>query len=378
MEENKTPFVYGKTVSLFSFTNRENESKKLESNLLNNINTMIISPRRWGKSSLVEKVVNTIESKTLNTVIIDLFSIGSEEEFLEVFAKEVIKKSSNKWEDWVNSVKLYFKQLVPKLTLGIDPTTDFNISFDWSDLKKNAQEILNLPEVIASEKGIKFVICIDEFQNLATFDSFEIFEKKIRSIWQRQKNVTYCLYGSNRHMMSEIFNDSSKPFYRFGDLMFLPKIKEEKWVDFIVESFTKTNKEIQEDQARYIAKLMKNHSWYVQQLSHYVWVRTYKSVTEEIVTNAIEELINSNSPYYLNVIELLSSTQINFLKAVCANESQMTSVKVMQKYSLGTSNNVIKNRDILIKRDLIEFESGKYEWMDPAFELWFRNLFQID
>lgn len=372
MKDTKTPFIYGKTVSLFGFTNREQEVEKVTNNLLNNINTMIISPRRWGKSSLVEKVINGINDQNTKTILIDLFSISSEEEFLEKFAKEVIKKSSPKWEDWINTAKQYFKQLIPKISIGIDPTSDFSISFDWEELRKNSTEILDLPEIIGQKKGIKFIICIDEFQNLAAFNEFEKLEKKMRSVWQRQKNVTYCLYGSNRHMMSQLFNDSSKPFYRFGDLLFLPKIKEERWVEFIQKSFSQTSKKIEKEQAEWIAKKMKNHSWYVQQLSHYAWVRTNEKVTEENLSNALEELFRSNSPYYLNVIENLSPTQINFLKAISLNETMLTGTKIMRKYDLGTSNNVIKNREILIKKDIIEYSEGRYEWMDPVFESWFQ------
>ena len=72
------------------------------------------------------------------------------------------------------------------------------------------------------------IICLDEFQNLAFFKDFENFEKKLRATWQRQKSVTYCLYGSHKHMMTEIFNNPSKPFYRFGDIMLLQKIETNK------------------------------------------------------------------------------------------------------------------------------------------------------
>ena len=101
----KSPFVYGSTVSSKSFTNREKEAEKLYQNLTQGINTTIISPRRWGKSSLVEKVINDInqKEKTFKTMIIDLFSVACEEEFLEVFTREVIKASSSKWEDWVKT-----------------------------------------------------------------------------------------------------------------------------------------------------------------------------------------------------------------------------------------------------------------------------------
>jgi len=373
----KSPFIFGNTVSENSFTNREAEVVKLQSNLLNGINTMIISPRRWGKSSLVEKVIidiNKKEKKT-KTVNIDLFSFSSQEEFLEGFAKEVIKASTPKWQEWLSSGKELFKKLIPKINIGLDPATDFSISFDWAELKKHSDEILNLPEVIAKEKGIKMIICVDEFQNLATFPEFEGFEKKMRSVWQRQKNVTYCLYGSKRHMMTEIFNNPSKPFYRFGDIMILPKIATVKWTAFICASFKESGKQINESVAVLIPELMKNHSWYVQQLAHYTWNLTENQSTLQEVEAALMELIQANTPLYQKEIESLSTSQLNLLKAVVKGEYQFNSVAVMSIYKMGTSRNVSRIKSVLINNDIIQEVDGKFEFLDPAFEIWFKKQF---
>jgi uncharacterized protein len=373
-----SPFIYGTTVSIQSFTNREAESAKLQSNLLNGINTTIISPRRWGKSSLVEKVITDInkKDKKTKTVIIDLFSVSSEEEFLEQFAREVIKASSSKWQEWMSSGKEFFKKLIPKLSLGIDPTTDFSLSFDWHELKKNSDEILNLPETIAKKRGIKFIICLDEFQNLSSFKDYLFFEKKLRACWQRHKSVTYCLYGSKRHMMTNIFNNPSKPFYRFGDIMLLQKIETKKWVSFICKSFAATDKQIDEKTAGIIPLVMKNHSWYVQQLAHYAWNVTHKraTTTTEIYT-ALKELINANTPLYQKETESISHTQLNLLKAVAKDETQFTSTAVMNKHQLGTPRNVSKNKTLLINNDIIHEINNKFEFVDPAFELWFKKQF---
>ena len=372
-----SPFIYGTTVSNHSFTNRETELAKLQSNLLNGINTTIISPRRWGKSSLVEKVIGEINigDKKAKTVIIDLFSVGSEEEFLETFAREVIKASSSKWEDWMSSGKDLFKKLIPKFSIGIDPQTDFSLSFDWEELKKNSDEVLNLPETIAIAKGVKFIICLDEFQNLASYNGYLIFEKKLRAYWQRHKSVTYCLYGSKRHMMTDIFNNPSKPFYRFGDIMLLQKIEHSKWVSFICNGFADTGKQIDEKTAGMIPLLMKNHSWYVQQLAHYTWNLTQKKATLAVINTALNELINTNSPLYQKETESISHTQLNLLKAVIKGETQFTSTTVMQKHALGTPRNVSKNKSILINSDIIHEVNSIFEFVDPAFELWFRKQY---
>lgn len=372
-----SPFVFGTTVSRIAFTNREQELERLYSNLTQGINTMLISPRRWGKSSLIEKLIVEVNRKEeqIKTVSIDLFSAGSEEEFLELFAREVIKASSTKWEEWLSVGKEFFHQLVPKLTVGLNPNVDFSVGFDWKEIKKYRDEILDLPERIAQKKGLKYLICLDEFQNLASFDHFEQFEKSMRATWQRQKLVTYCLYGSRRHMMADIFNNPSKPFYRFGDVLLLEKIKREKWITFIQESFENGKKQISSDLAELIPTLMDDHSWYVQQLAHYTWQKSAKKVKLEHVHEALFELIATNSPFYQREIESISRGQLNLLKAIANKEVKLTSVDMIEKYKLGTSANVVKNRNVLMNLDIIHDHKGVIEFLDPAFERWFKNYF---
>jgi hypothetical protein len=285
------------------------------------------------------------------------------------------KASSSKWQEWMSSGKEFFKKLIPKLSLGIDPTTDFSLSFDWHELKKNSDEVLNLPETIAKKRGIKFIICLDEFQNLSSFNDYLFFEKKLRACWQRHKSVTYCLYGSKRHMMTDIFNNPSKPFYRFGDIMLLQKIETKKWVSFICKSFAATDKQIDEKTAGIIPLVMKNHSWYVQQLAHYAWNVTHKRATTTEIYTALKELINANTPLYQKETESISHTQLNLLKAVAKDETQFTSTAVMNKHQLGTPRNVSKNKTVLINNDIFHEINNKFEFVDPAFELWFKKQF---
>lgn len=379
MERNQTetPFVYGKTVSNIAFTNREVEQQKLILNLTQGINTMLIAPRRWGKSSLVEHAMKEVRKNhpDIKVVMLDLFTTSNQQEFLELFTREVIKASSAKWEDWLQTGKSFFKQIVPKLSFGMNPRADFEIQFDWNDLQKFPDEVLSLPERIAKEKKCRFIICIDEFQNLTEYDDFEVLEKRMRAIWQKQKLTSYCLYGSKRHMMTEIFNEPSRPFYRFGDILLLEKIKREKWVSFIQRNFRRTGKSIPKKYAEWIPAMMNDHSWYVQQLAHYTWQKTTNDVGAYHLASALNELIYANSPLYQREIEILSKKQVNLLKAIAKRETQLSAAEVMMQYDLGTSASVVKNRKILEAADLIHEQNGMYEFLDPAFELWFRKVF---
>jgi hypothetical protein len=372
-----SPFIYGSTVSKKSFTDREKEIKKLTANLLGGINTTIISPRRWGKSSLVENVTDSIrgDHPDIKIALIDLFTVNSEEEFLEKFAYEILKASSSKLEEWLRSSKKLFKNIIPKIQVSMDPVSSFSISFDWEELKKHADEILNLPEKIAAQKNISLIICLDEFQVLAGFRGYAEFEKKLRPAWQRHKSVTYCIYGSQHHMMTEIFNTPSKPFYRFGDIILLNKIDRDNWIDFICSSFMSTGKKITEEEAALIADLMQCHPWYVQQLSHYTWNMAVKSATKTDIRTALNELLNANLPLYQKETEILSSTQLNLLKAVASGEKHLTSAETMIKYHLGTPRNVSKNKSVLLNKDILGESEGSFFFLDPAFEIWYRKVF---
>ena len=161
-----TPFLYGKTVGEDAFTNRRDDIKRLKQNLEHGINTILISPRRWGKSSLVKKVGSAIKSRTTKVIMLDLMGIRNEEEFYKVFAAETIKSTSGKLTEWIETGKQFLKHITPKISVGTDPMQDFEISFEWKELEKNYKELLNLPQTIAAAKNLRLVVCIDEFQRL--------------------------------------------------------------------------------------------------------------------------------------------------------------------------------------------------------------------
>lgn len=367
----QTPFNFGRTVKTEFFTNREQEVKKLSSNFENRINTTIISPRRWGKSSLVEKVANQVKSKTLKIARIDLFGLRTEEEFYNALATAVIKVTSTKTEEWLETGKKFLKNITPKFTVNLGEEQNFSMQLDIDAIKKYYKDLLDLPEKIAKEKNIDIVICIDEFQNISSFEYPEAIQKKLRSVWQHHERVTYCLYGSKQHMMMELFNKQHNPFYRFGELMYLPKIAEAKWVNFITRQFQKTKKEISSAQAAKISQTVKYHPYYVQQLSHLVWINTDKKVDEAILKQSTQELLDQNAILYFKEAEELNNTELNLLKAISSKETQLSSVGTIQKYKLGTSANVTKTKKNLVYKEIIDIQQGIAEFVDPVFELWF-------
>jgi hypothetical protein len=372
--ESTNPFYFGRMVAGNSFTDREDDMQRLAANFTNCLNTVLMSPRRWGKSSLVQRVSEYVTGAKIKVAYIDAFSLRTELDFYNAYAKAVLTASSSRWEDWLSAIKNIFKQIVPKITIGIDPTTDFSIGFDWNEIQKNTCEILDLPNKIAKASGFKMVVCIDEFQNIATFSDALAFQKQLRSVWQKHDAACYCLYGSKFHMMQELFERQSMPFYRFGDLVHLGKIPAPKWSLFIKNQFANTDKKISDSIVKQIVKVVDRHSYYVQQLSYLIWQRTINVVNAKIYREAVEDMINQNAILYQRDTENMSETQLNFLKAIASGQRvHLSSADVLRQYKLGTSANVVKIKKHLLDSEIIDIKNKEVAFIDPVYELWFKR-----
>ncbi len=373
----ETPFIFGKIATEKNFTDREMETAYLVQNFTSLINTIIISPRRWGKSSLVNKAAKlAMEQDTkLRICHIDLFNVRNEEHFYALLAQKVIAATSTKWEEAVENTKSFFSHLVPKISIGTDPTNEVSIDFDWEAVKHNPDEVLDLAEKIAKKKGLKIVICVDEFQNISEFTDPDYFQKKLRSHWQQHQNVAYCLYGSKRHMMMEVFTNSSKPFYKFGNLMFLNKIDTPYLVEFFNCRFADTGKSINEDAANLIAELVDNHPYYAQQLAQQSWLRTKGECTVEIVRAAHAALVEQLSLLFVTITETLTTQQLNYLKALIAGEKAISSTDVMHRYQISSTTSIARSKAALIKNDILDNKAGEISFQDPIYAYWLKTEF---
>lgn len=368
------PFIFGVATSGENFTDRENETSRLILNFQHGVNTVLISPRRWGKTSLVQKVCRLAKSDKLKIVYLDIFSCRSDRDFYDAFASAVLKQTSSKLDEWMENVKLFLSRISPKISLGPDPMTDFSISLELNPQNDDINEILQLPEKIAQKKGYNIVICIDEFQQIAEFKDSKTFQKRLRTIWQLQKSVSYCLFGSKKHLMNELFEKKSLPFYKFGDSIYLQKIGTQNWINYICDRFEATGKQISKELAEKICVQVENHSSYVQQLAWLVWIHTDKTATEQDFEAACQDLIDQNTPLFEKQTESLTTYQLNFLRAIIDGvHGEFTTQKILQKYQLGTSANVSTVKRSLIKKELIEIDKKRIIIPDPVMVEWLKR-----
>lgn len=370
-----SPFIFGVRVEGDAFTDRKEETERLKMNFLYGVNTILISPRRMGKTSLVDKACALVKSDSVKIAKMDAFGCRSEADFVDSFATAVIRATSSKWEEWVENAKTFLSRFVPKVTFGQDPVNDFSISFEYNTGNNVPEDILRLPERIASQKGCRLVVCVDEFQQIGEFPDSLTFQKKLRSVWQLQSHVSYCLYGSKKHLMENMFQRQDYPFYRFGDLFYLGKISESDWIEYIRGRFEITGKEISEELARRICEVTERYSSYVQQLAWFVWLRCGNAATAEDVEFGIDRLLDACEPLFIQQTESLSAYQMNFLHLLADGiHSGFTRTSVLGSYRLGTAANITRIKKSLTEKDLITISGPMtYEISDPILSLWLKR-----
>lgn len=364
-------FVYGMSVEGDNFTDRVKDTKRLKMDFENGINVILVSPRRIGKSSIVRKAIKEIDNPMIKTVYMDIYDCRSEYDFYNRFASELLKQTATKTEQAIENIKKFLVRLTPKIVFSPEPATEYSLSLGITPQNYKPEEILQLPEMIGKEQGVHVIVCIDEFQQIGEMPDTLTVQKRLRGIWQHQRNVSYCLFGSKKHMMIKLFQNRKMPFYQFGEMMFLDKIPIADWVPFICSRFKSQGKQISEDFARRICETVECNSSYVQQLAWNVLAETDQIVTEQEFHMGVDSLLAQCSALFEEQIKGLTGYQMNFIRALCDGvSSDFSSKAILESYNLGSKSNIARIKTALQDKEMIDFDKDKVYLEDPVFKIW--------
>ena len=375
---DKKSFIFGTAVSDYNFIGREQESQRLIANFTEGINTILISPRRIGKTSLVKHVKKMLDSRQdVIVVYLDMFACKTEYEFYNALSAAVIKQTASHAEKWMEYAKEFLVRLTPKITFSPEPNTDFSLSLGITPKTHTPDEVLNLAEEIARKRGKRIVVCIDEFQQLGELPDSLTVQKRLRTVWQHQQLTSYCLFGSKQHLMSTIFQRRNMPFYQFGDMIFLGKIDTATWVDYIVGHFADRNRHISKELAQHLCECVDNYSSYVQQLAWLLFSRLNDGdkASKTQLDLAINDLLDTNEALFMQQVEPLTAYQMNFLRAIAAGHHKGFGEKrIREEFDLGSPANITRLKNTLLNKDLIETHGrGLLRLTDPVFGLWLQR-----
>jgi uncharacterized protein len=354
------PFKFGTVVDGPYFTDREDELEKIASYISGENHLILISPRRFGKTSLIRKVVN--ESKR-QYIFLDMQIVLSTEDFAAQLLKRVYRIYP------VQKLKSLIKsfRLIP--VVNINPVTGAaEISFkagskDLSPL----EDVLNMIEKLGTDKQ-KIIIVLDEFQDIFRIDSG--LDRFLRSVMQNHRHVNYIFMGSNESMIREIFEKKNSPFYRFGSLMSLGKIASGKFISFLEENFapvTDKSKELSKE----IIGITDSHPYYTQQLAFTIWEDLARSgYYQDTVNNAADEIVRSHDNDYERLWNTFNRTDMMVLTGLATSDISPLSDEFSKKFGTGAVSTVFSTLQRLTQKGILIKEASAYNMDDPFFKRW--------
>jgi len=371
------PFYYGEVVTGENFTDRVAEIERLTTELCGGHNIFLISPRRYGKTSLIINALELIKIKGLFVFYMDLYKVASVRELLDAYAKGIVRSCKTRVEKISDFIKELFPKVRPKIILGDDglPSIEVDIRLKEKELMDSLTEILDVPQKIAKKRKKNFVVVFDEFQEITNFDG-ERLEKLMRACFQHHHNVAYLFAGSKRHLLNSMVSDPNRAFYKLGDVMNLQKIAPEEMIKFVKKKFSKVPIKIEEKTIGTGLEISENVPYNVQYLCHNLWNRCLltKEVKEDDIDAVLDNIITEQAANYIIVWDGLSLHQRLLLKAIIKSPEQpLFSKNFIFENELGTPGSIQKSISLLTKKNIIDVESREIRFNDVFFKEWIKK-----
>ena len=372
------PFVYGEIVTAAAFADRAAERARLTQDLADAQKVFLISPRRYGKSSLIRDVMRTLAHRRLLTVEVTVAASSSYIGFLESYAGALIAADTptSRLRRWASDL---LQNLRPELRFDSGGRGDaaFSLAFPAvrtpRDISRLAAEVFALPARIAAARKQAMAIALDEFQTVTTFDGGNV-EHALRAAVQQQRNVGYVFAGSEPSLMERMLT-SRRPFYKAGPVMRLEKIDPVEFAEFIEERFAATGFSLEDGLGEAIVELAANVPYDVQRLAHETWddVRRLRRrlVGLEDLHRTLSRLLGEQQMVFEEAWQRLTLAQRAVLRAVVLeNGREILSADVRNRHRLPGASSVQAALAALVKQDIVQKDHSRYVVNDSLYREW--------
>ncbi len=366
------PFKYGREVSGWQFYDREEAFKSLYSKIAGgSANVVMYAPRRYGKTSLVKKVLARFTQEGVPCVYFDLNRVESLERFCEAYAS-ALYSIVGETTGVAHALAEYLSHLHPTFSFGGDFPVSVKFEYGAKMSSTSLAQVLGLASRVADEHVHgPIVIAFDEFQEIRSLSPDMPLEGIFRGVIQEQQNVRYVFFGSKTHMLKRMFGEKSRPFYKSAATIKLGKPPIEESRSFVAERFGSCGIGVDASEVSRIVDISANIPYYLQELSS----RVFDEVTSDgrdwveaaDVDKAVKSLLSENSDMYFEQLKGLPASQRVLARALAEEPANEFSAEYRERHSLGVSSTVHTALSRLIDAGVVESDEGGYHIGDPFF-----------
>ena len=371
----RNPFRFGSVVSGDDFADRRRELAELSRELAGGQHVFLLSPRRYGKTSLTLTMLERLRGQGLLTAYVDVFRATTVVQLMELMAQTILRAAESKPERLLRLAVDLLGRLRPQV--GTDsrgkPTLSLDIGAAPRSLLALREEVLALPEELAQKRKRHLVLVFDEFQEIQRFPGSGL-EKAMRAHFQGHRHVSYLFAGSKESALRDMVSRERSPFYKFGRVMSLGPIPAREFMPYLEARFRRGRLRVSRDILDAILAAADDIPYNVQRLCHQVWaLRAGRAdrITEREIGEAIAAIVEQDAPHFAAVWDRRSLHQRQVLQAIARSGGQKVfSRDFLAANRLGSPSSVQTSVRQLMKEQLLARTEGEYRFADPYFREW--------
>lgn len=368
------PFPIGVPVTGADLADREAELATILREVEAGSRLFLISPRRYGKTSLLFEARNRLQQRGIPAAYVDLYQATSLAHFLDVFARAVLEAAEGAVERAARLARDLFKGLQVTMMINNQGQPEWTVGFSQQQpgLLTLRDQVLGLPQALAERRNRRVAVFIDEFQEVRTLDG-SVLEKAMRARFQQQPRVSYVFAGSKESLMWEMVRSRRSPFYQSGPTLPLGPIPAADFKAYLSSRFGRTGMTTSDSRLDEVLALANEVPFNVQYLCHALWaVKNGKGeVSENDIQQAIEYVLATEGEYYTALWNQLSLHQRRTVRALAKSGGASPFMAAfLQTHDLGPSASVARSLRQLSKRDVVKKSREGYRFADPFLRLW--------
>jgi hypothetical protein len=362
------PFKYGTIVHGEDFFDRKEECSRIVETLRGGNNIVLYAPRRFGKTSLVFKVIEQLEKKKITCVYFDFMTVYSPESFVRLYAKALSEKQTN-LDKFVKIFTSVIKNIRPTLSFNADGEAEFSVDFANTPVDETViAQVLDMPEALGSSRK-KVVVFFDEFQEAVKLQNIN-FENLLRSKIQQQVNTSYLFLGSKTHILHELFDNKKRAFYHSAAQISIGPLPEADTIKYLQHKLAASGITLDAETGRYLISAAGNIPHYIQLLASEVWqylINNKEPVTGPVVDFCVKQILALKGDYYLELFDRQSQSKKQLLQALTTGGKNVFSAAYITTHRLGSASTVQRAVKELVEGGIVEKLKDEYVIADPFF-----------
>jgi len=370
------PFVYGKEVRGYQFYDRRESCEELHGYLKDgSTNVVLYAPRRYGKTSLVIRVLERLKTDGMDALLFDVSKVPTVEKFCEAYVSAVYAVYGG-LPEIANKITRYLLHLHPTFVASVKGVS-LRLDYGGRMNEQTLSDVLELPERLAAEAGRPLAVAFDEFQDIAFLSTTMRMEACFRSVIQSHQKVRYVFLGSKTHLMKRMFGTATRPFYRSAFNMKIGKPPREESAEFVASRFADAGLSLSTEALERILDVSENIPYYVQAVSGQVFAQTSGGRKAGIEVKDVEaaflRLVDAGADFYAEIVRNLPPSQSALIEALAEEPTGRFDDSYRQRHNLPSLSTVHSAAKGLVERGLVESDARGYAVGDPVFIRYLRT-----